>query len=70
MTHPVNLGKLGFEEDGVADTKNHGGIDKAVCAYSLDYYPYWEEVLSSTLQFIDLLHPLFQAPATSWLSSF
>ena len=45
VTHPVNLGKLGFEEDGVADTKNHGGIDKAACVYSLDYYPYWEETL-------------------------
>ena len=49
VIHPVNLGKLGFEEDGVADTKNHGGIDKAVCVYSLDYYPYWEGVLSSNL---------------------
>ncbi len=41
----VNLGKVGFEGDGVADTKNHGGIDKAVCVYSLDYYPYWGETL-------------------------
>jgi MOSC domain-containing protein YiiM len=36
----VNLGKLGYEGDGVADTKNHGGIDKAVCVYSLDHYAY------------------------------
>lgn len=41
----VNLGKLGFEGDGVADAKNHGGIDKAACVYSLDYYPHWEETL-------------------------
>jgi MOSC domain-containing protein YiiM len=45
VTHQVNLVKLGFEGDGVADTKNHGGRDKAVCVYSLDYYPYWEETL-------------------------
>ncbi|MBW1850335.1 MAG: MOSC domain-containing protein [Deltaproteobacteria bacterium] len=41
----VSLGKLGFEGDGVADTKNHGGRDKAACVYSLDYYHYWEETL-------------------------
>lgn len=45
----VNLGKLGYEGDGVADTKNHGGIDKAVCVYSLDHYAYWEETLGINL---------------------
>ena len=40
------LKKLGFEDDGVADLKHHGGYDKAVCVYSADYYPYWERVLS------------------------
>ena len=42
---PLRLRKLGFNGDGVADTRNHGGVDKAVCVYSLDHYPYWEEVL-------------------------
>ena len=41
----IFLGKLGFEGDGVADHKHHGGHDKAVCVYSLDHYPYWEQVL-------------------------
>jgi MOSC domain-containing protein YiiM len=41
----LHLGKLGFDGDGVADTKNHGGPDKAVCVYSLDHYPYWGELL-------------------------
>ncbi len=45
----VNLGKLGYEGDGVADTKNHGGTDKAVCVYSLDHYAYWEETLGINL---------------------
>jgi MOSC domain-containing protein YiiM len=39
----------GFEGDGVADTKNHGGPDKAVCVYSYDHYPYWEERLGKKL---------------------
>ncbi len=49
VTRPLHLNKLGFEGDGVGDTKNHGGQDKAVCAYSVDHYPYWEEVLGIKL---------------------
>ena len=41
----VTLGALGFEGDGVGDTKNHGGPDKAICVYSLDHYPFWEKTL-------------------------
>ena len=46
---PLRLKKRGFAGDGVADTKNHGGVDKAVCVYSLDHYPYWEETLGIRL---------------------
>ena len=46
---PLRLKKRGFDGDGVADTKNHGGVDKAVCVYSLDHYPYWEETLGIRL---------------------
>ena len=46
---PLNLKKTGFEGDGVADLKNHGGIDKAVCVYSEDHYPYWEKTLQIKL---------------------
>jgi len=31
--------------DGQADLKNHGGIDKAVLAYSADHYPKWRSEL-------------------------
>jgi MOSC domain-containing protein YiiM len=44
-----HLKKLGFDGDGVADLKNHGGQDKAVCVYGLDHYPYWEELLGTKL---------------------
>ena len=33
----------------MADTKNHGGPDKAVCVYSLDHYPFWEKILGIKL---------------------
>ncbi len=46
---PLALGREGFAGDGVADRKHHGGADKAVCAYSFDHYPHWQEVLGITL---------------------
>lgn len=43
VSGPVRLGRLGFEGDGVADKKHHGGEDKAVCVYSTEHYRFWEE---------------------------
>lgn len=37
----VYLTKDGFEGDGVADLKNHGGPDRAVCIYPYEHYDYW-----------------------------
>lgn len=42
----VRAGELGIEGDDQADRKNHGGLDKAVLAYSADHYPYWRQHLS------------------------
>jgi MOSC domain-containing protein YiiM len=42
---PVYLDTLGFQGDGSADRVHHGGPDKAVCAYSTDYYAYWEKII-------------------------
>jgi len=46
---PLHLTKTGFEGDGVADLKHHGGEDKAVCVYSKSHYHYWEDVLGIKL---------------------
>ena len=46
---PLRLGTFGFERDGVGDLKHHGGEDKAVCVYSLEHYPYWEDILAIKL---------------------
>lgn len=46
----VFLTIAGFEGDGCADSRHHGGPDKAVCVYSQDHYPYWERELSKKLQ--------------------
>ena len=49
VTGPLRLSRSGFENDGGGDLKHHGGSDKAVCVYSLDHYPYWEDTLGKKL---------------------
>ncbi len=41
----VFVGKINIVGDGQADLYNHGGVDKAVLAYSADHYPKWREEL-------------------------
>src|ERR1700676_4188508 len=42
---PVFVGATNLAGDGQADLANHGGIDKAVLAYSADHYPKWRDEL-------------------------
>ena len=44
----VPLRRLGFEGDGQADPRYHGGPDKAAYLYPFEHYAYWAEVLSRT----------------------
>jgi MOSC domain-containing protein YiiM len=41
----VFAGVTNLAGDGQADLINHGGVDKAVLAYSADHYPNWREQL-------------------------
>jgi MOSC domain-containing protein YiiM len=41
----IFAGKTNLAGDGQADLKHHGGIDKAVLAYSADHYPAWRKTL-------------------------
>ncbi|RNF38278.1 MOSC domain-containing protein [Planococcus salinus] len=45
----VFLSKEGFKGDGVADTKNHGGPDRAVCIYPYEHYAFWNDYFSKAL---------------------
>ncbi len=54
-TGPHWLGYEGFRSDEQADRKHHGGPEKAVCVYSAEHYPYWQE----TLDMPDLPHGAF-----------
>lgn len=38
---PVMLRRNGFEGDQIADTKVHGGPEKALHLYPAEHYPYW-----------------------------
>ena len=51
VSDPVFLSTLNFTGDGQGDVVHHGGRDKAVCAYSYEHYPYWEEELGKPLNF-------------------
>jgi len=45
VSGPVRVGSYNLEGDGQADLENHGGLHKAVYAYSTDHYAYWREAL-------------------------
>jgi len=42
---PVWLGRTNLEGDGQGDTKNHGGVDKAVLGYAAAHYHAWRDEL-------------------------
>ena len=42
---PVFVGSTNLAGDGQADLRNHGGVDKAVLAYSANHYPKWRDEL-------------------------
>jgi MOSC domain-containing protein YiiM len=44
----VPLRRLGFEGDGQADPRYHGGPDKAAYLYPFEHYAYWADVLGRT----------------------
>lgn len=45
ITGPVWLGRTNLVGDGQADRVNHGGPDKAVCAYPADHFQFWAQEL-------------------------
>lgn len=44
------LSSVNLEGDEQADLTFHGGVDKAVCVYSFEHYPYWESAMNRKLQ--------------------
>lgn len=50
VDEPLFLGELGLAGDRQAEEKYHGGVDKAVYAYPIEYYPIWESFLGIGLK--------------------
>ena len=48
---PVHVTKQGIVGDFQADQENHGGIDKAVYAYAVENYHFWEQELGKKLPY-------------------
>jgi len=48
---PVYVSMEGIEGDAQADRENHGGADKAVYAYAVENYRFWEQALGRALPF-------------------
>lgn len=46
VTGAIPLRRLGFEGDGQADPRYHGGPEKAAYLYPFEHYAYWADVLS------------------------
>jgi len=46
----IRVGVLGLDGDQQADTRVHGGVDRAVCVYADERYAYWQERLGRQLQ--------------------
>ena len=44
VDYPIFLGTEDVEKDAVIDRRYHGGIEKAVYAYSKNHYSYWQEL--------------------------
>ncbi len=49
VTGPIEVGLRGLAGDKVADTKNHGKKDMAVCLYPLSHYALWNAEHGSAL---------------------
>ncbi len=51
VSGPVRAGKTGLAGDGQADLAVHGGVDKAVYAYPVEHYPFWQAQLGQQLPY-------------------
>ncbi|MGL5007552.1 MAG: MOSC domain-containing protein [Plesiomonas sp.] len=51
-TSALFLSELGFEGDQQADTRHHGGVDRALHYYPAEHYEHWADVYAGNPNFI------------------
>lgn len=49
ISSPLLLTSLGAQGDHISDPKHHGGIDKAIYAYSYEHKKHWEHLLKQEI---------------------
>ncbi|WP_229770917.1 MOSC domain-containing protein [Campylobacter portucalensis] len=54
ITEKIYANKFGFENDMVFDTKNHGGLEKAIFANSTKNYKIWAKFLNKNINYGDM----------------
>jgi MOSC domain-containing protein YiiM len=42
VTGPIKILPTLLEGDGQADLINHGGVDKSICCYAAEHFPFWQ----------------------------
>jgi hypothetical protein len=52
----IAVGKLGLAGDEQADPTVHGGLAKAIYAYPLEHYPFWQQPASSMVRAMPAAH--------------
>ena len=50
ITEKIFLSELDFNGDGVGDTRIHGEMDLAVCAYFTGHFSFWEDELNRKIE--------------------
>jgi MOSC domain-containing protein YiiM len=48
---PLYVTAVNLEGDGQADLEVHGGVDKALCIYCEEHYPYWGSNLNLEMEY-------------------
>lgn len=48
--HSILVKRIGLEGDEQADFSVHGGMEKAIYAYPVEHYPFWNELITRELK--------------------
>ena len=59
QAHEVTVKRIGLVGDEQSDFSVHGGLEKAVYAYPIEHYDFWNQLLARETKRMDLIGPGF-----------
>lgn len=59
QAHEVTVKRIGIVGDEQSDFSVHGGLEKAVYAYPIEHYDFWNQLLARETKRMDLIGPGF-----------